>query len=127
MESNKTKYEAVSAPIETKQAGIQTISVSVHPSNPTKIQAPIEYKEASTQTFSTGFPPQTHSQHKEQGNTARQNPTFAGAFRKENPRLSFCAQKVLLRTRLQFRRSSRKNFTNLISTFRTSRRYKTKD
>ncbi|GBL85234.1 hypothetical protein AVEN_222711-1 [Araneus ventricosus] len=59
------------------------MSASIHPSNSTMIQAPIEHKEASAQTFSTESPPPSHYNHKEQGNTARQNLTFAEALRKK--------------------------------------------
>ncbi|GBM05684.1 hypothetical protein AVEN_175535-1 [Araneus ventricosus] len=84
MESSKSKSAAASAPFEIKEIGIQTVSASIHPSKPTRIQAPIEHKEVSTQTFSTESPPPSQSKPKEQGNTARQNLTFAEALRKKS-------------------------------------------
>ncbi|GBM63938.1 hypothetical protein AVEN_17526-1 [Araneus ventricosus] len=51
MESSKTKCTATSATIETKEVGIRTISVSIDPNNPTKIQTPIEHKESSPRIF----------------------------------------------------------------------------
>ncbi|GBM36643.1 hypothetical protein AVEN_221920-1 [Araneus ventricosus] len=39
MESSKTKCATANAPMETKEVGIQTISVSIRLSNPTKIQS----------------------------------------------------------------------------------------